>query len=168
MAGAHLAALARDDWLLVHCVVLDRDLPGAIAYNPRSNMNNVVGYARPPRRINDVVFGTEGIGADLLEESRLAYVAHRAGDVRAVPDTAWTWLRNGHRFVPECADDRVTWTYDHADSQWRVASTPGTRALDVVAGDGEVPRAGRGADARRRGRSACPAVEQADRLFSRL
>ena len=62
----------------------------------------------------------------------------------------------------------VTWTYDHADSQWRVASTPGTRALDVVVGDGEVlVRAG----SRRAStwpKCVAHAVEQADRLFSRV
>ena len=41
-------------------------------------MNNAVGYARPARRPNPVVLGTDGIGADMLEEFRLAYVAHRA------------------------------------------------------------------------------------------
>ena len=100
-AGARLARLAADDWLLVHCVGLDRDLPGTIAHNPRSNMNNGVGYARPARRPNAVVLGTDGIGADMLEEFRLAYVAHRADDVTPRPDTAWSWLTNGHRFVPE-------------------------------------------------------------------
>ena len=106
-AGERLRPLAADDWLLVHCVGLDRTLPGTIAHNPRSNMNNGVGYARPARRPNDVVLGTDGIGADMLEEFRLAYVAHRADDVTAVPDTAWSWLTNGYRFVPEAADDRV-------------------------------------------------------------
>ena len=56
-------------------------LPGTIAHNPRSNMNNAVGYARPAARPNTVVLGTDGIGADMLEEFRLAYVAHRADDV---------------------------------------------------------------------------------------
>ena len=42
------------------------------------------GTARPARRPNDVVLGTDGIGADMLEEFRLAYVAHRADDVLAV------------------------------------------------------------------------------------
>src|SRR4051812_40703682 len=51
-AGARLERLAADNWLLVHCVGLDRDLPGRIAHNPRSNMNNGVGYARPARRPN--------------------------------------------------------------------------------------------------------------------
>jgi cytosine/adenosine deaminase-related metal-dependent hydrolase len=137
-AGARLERLARDDWLLAHCVGLDRDLPGRIAHNPRSNMNNGVGYAHPARRPNDIVLGTDGIGADMLEEFRLAYVAHRADDVTATPETAWTWLLNGHALVPECAADRVTWSYDHADSPWHVAFTPGMRATDVVRGDGEV------------------------------
>ena len=120
-AGERLAGLATDDWLLVHCVGLDRPLPGTIAHNPRSNMNNGVGYARPASRPNPIVLGTDGIGADMLEEMRLAYVAHRADDVTASPETAWSWLTNGHRFVPEAATDRVTWTYDHADSPWHVA-----------------------------------------------
>ncbi len=137
-AGARLEHLAAEDWLLVHCVMLDRDLPGMIVHNPRSNMNNGVGYARPAHRANPVVLGTDGIGADMLEEFRLAYVAHRADDVLATPDTAWSWLANGYRLVPECATDRVTWTYDHVDSPWHLAFTPGTRAIDVVRGDGEV------------------------------
>jgi cytosine/adenosine deaminase-related metal-dependent hydrolase len=137
-AGARLEQWAADDWLLVHCVHLDRDLPGVIAHNPRSNMNNAVGYAAPARRSNRVVLGTDGIGADMLEEFRLAYVAHRADDVLASPDTAWSWLQNGYDLVPEARLDTVTWTYDHVDSPWHVAFTPGIRATDVVGADGEV------------------------------
>ena len=137
-AGARLMALAADDWLLVHCVLLDRDLPGRIAHNPRSNMNNAVGYARPARRPNTVVLGTDGIGADMLEEFRLAYVAHRADDVLASPDTAWSWLEAGYELVPEARDDTVEWSYDHVDSPWHVAFTPGIRAVRVVSGEGEV------------------------------
>jgi cytosine/adenosine deaminase-related metal-dependent hydrolase len=167
-AGSKLESLAADDWLLVHCVLLDRPLPGTIAHNPRSNMNNAVGYARPAHRDNDVVLGTDGIGADMLEEFRLAYVAHRADDVLAVPDTAWNWLTNGYRLLPECADDTVTWTYDHVDSPWHVAFTPGIRATDVVSADGEVlvadgvPTRVDVAEVR------AHAAEQATRLFARL
>lgn len=167
-AGTRLERLAREDWLLVHCVGLDRDLPGTIAHNPRSNMNNGVGYARPAARTNPVVLGTDGIGADMLEEFRLAYVAHRADDVDASPETAWSWLENGYRFVPEARDDRVRWTYDHADSPWHVAFTPGMRAVDVVGASGEVlVRDGRPTrvdlDEVR-----AHAAEQAARLFARL
>ena len=137
-AGARLEHLARPDWLLVHCVSLDRDLPGTIAHNPRSNMNNAVGYAAPARRPNPTVLGTDGIGADMLEEFRLAYVAHRADDVLASPDAAWSWLEQGYALVPEARDDTVTWSYDHVDSAWHVAFTPGIRATRVVSGTGEV------------------------------
>ena len=86
----------------------------------------------------------------------------------AAPDTAWSWLQEGYRLVPEAADDRVTWSYDHADSAWHVAFSPGIRALDVVAGDGEVLlRDGRptrvDVDEVR-----AQAAEQAERLFAKL
>jgi cytosine/adenosine deaminase-related metal-dependent hydrolase len=165
-AGARLAPLAREDWLLVHCVHLDQDLPGRIAHNPRSNMNNAVGYAAPARRPNTVVLGTDGIGADMLEEFRLAYVRHREDDVRASPDTAWSWLENGYELFPEAREDRVTWSYDPIEP-WHVAFTPGIRAVDVdIAGEPAL----RGGVATRvdaveiRARAA----EQAQRLFSLL
>lgn len=167
-AGRRLESLARPDWLLVHCVHLDRRLPGTIVHNPRSNMNNAVGYARPTRWTQPVLLGTDGIGADMLEEFRLAYVALRADDVTASPDTVWTWLENAYRYIPECRSDRVTWTYDHADSPWHVAFTPGMRATEVVTGDGEVLLA----DGRPRrvdlDEVRAKASEAAQRLFSQL
>jgi len=139
-AGQRLAPLARPDWLNVHCVHLDRPLAGTIAHIPRSNMNNAVGYAAPGRRFADrpVVLGTDGIGADMLEEMRLAYVAQRADDVTASPETAWSWLEAGYALVPEARADRVRWNYDHVDSPWHVAFTPGIRALEVISGTGDV------------------------------
>ena len=137
-AGRRLEGLCSDDWLLVHCVHLDRPLPGTVAHNPRSNMNNGVGYARPANLENRVVLGSDGIGADMLEEFRLAYVAHRADDVTASPDSAWSWLANGHDLIPECRDDQVIWNYDHVDSPWHVAFTPGTRPESITTGDGEI------------------------------
>ena len=119
-------------------MLLDRDLPGTIAHNPRSNMNNGVGYAAPARRPNPIVLGTDGIGADMLEEMRLAYVAHRADDVTASPDDAAAWLEQGYALVPEARDDTVTWSYDHVDSPWHVAFTPGIRATRVVDAGGRV------------------------------
>jgi len=167
-AGARLEPLARPDWLLVHCVYLDRDLPGTIAHNPRSNMNNGVGYARPSQRPNPVVLGTDGIGADMLEEARLAYVRLREDDLLASPDTVWGWLEHGYTLFPEARADRVTWNYPHADSAWHVAFTPGVRALDVVLDTGEsvlrdgLPTRVDLAEVRAK------AAEQAVRLFARL
>jgi cytosine/adenosine deaminase-related metal-dependent hydrolase len=166
-AGARLADLARLDWLLVHCVHLDRDLPGMIAHNPRSNMNNAVGYARPARRPNPVVLGTDGIGADMLEEFRLAYARLREDDVTAPPTRPWDWLTNGYRLFPEAADDVVVWDHDHADDPWWMAFTPGVRPVDVTVAGRAVLRDGRPClvDA---GEVRAKAAEQAARLFARL
>jgi len=75
-AGAveRLAPYTTDDWLLVHGVHLpdDHGLRGTIVHNPRSNMNNAVGYARPARFANPVAQGTDGHRADKLEEFRQA------------------------------------------------------------------------------------------------
>ena len=167
-AAARLAHLSNPEWLIVHCVHLDQPVAGILAHNPRSNMNNAVGYADPATRPNTVVLGTDGIGADMLEEFRLAFVAHRAHDVTASPDTAWEWLSNGWDVMPEARTDTVTWNYDHADSAWHVAFTPGMRALHVQRADGEtlladgVPTRVDIAEVRAK------AAEQAVRLFSRL
>jgi cytosine/adenosine deaminase-related metal-dependent hydrolase len=136
-AGARLERWAQPDWLLVHAVHLDRDLRGTVVHNPRSNLNNAVGYAHPARRTNAVVLGTDGIGADMPEEMRLAFVVHRSHDVTASPEQAWSWLTGAETLVPEVRADRVTWNSDHADDPWHVAFTPGLRALRVQRGDGE-------------------------------
>lgn len=141
-AGARLENLAQDNWLLVHAVHLDRPLRGTLAHNPRSNMNNAVGYAHPTQWDNKVVLGTDGIGADMLEEARLGYVRLRESNVTETPDTVWTWLSNGEQFFPEVRHDVVTWNYDHVDSPWHVAFTPGIRCTSVHVNGTEVVRDG--------------------------
>lgn len=137
-APRRLRPLAGDRWLLAHGVHLPEDpgLPGTVAHNPRSNLNNGVGYARPARFANPVVLGSDGIGAAMLDEFRIAYLCQRADDVTTTPETAWSWLENGWELVPEARSDEVTWTCDPMDP-WHVAFTPGIRPLRVVVG-GEV------------------------------
>ncbi len=167
-AATRIGRLTRPDWLLAHCVHLpDRHgLEGIVAHNPRSNLNNAVGYAAPARLANPVVLGTDGIGADMLEEFRLAYALHRAAAVTASPETAWGWLRNGSLLVPEAEKDEVTWSYAPMDP-WHLAYTPGVRPQRVVV-DGEVvldegrPTRVDADEVRARAR------EQARRLFARL
>ncbi len=80
--------------LLIHCVHLDEiemeilEASGAsVAHNPTSNMNNSIGRA-PVRRIKDrVVIGTDGIGANMMDESRTAYFRLREDD----PTVGITW-----------------------------------------------------------------------------
>jgi cytosine/adenosine deaminase-related metal-dependent hydrolase len=167
-AATRLAAWSADDWLLVHGVHLDDDhgLAGTIVHNPRSNMNNGVGYANPARFANRVALGTDGIGADMLAEFQLAFVAARAGDVTVSPDLPWSWLAAGWEVFPEARRDRVRWSYAPM-APWHLAYTPTVRAVDVdvdgraVLRDG-VPTRVDAAEIRAK------AAEQATRLHARL
>jgi putative selenium metabolism protein SsnA len=71
------------------------------AHNPRSNMNNQVGYAPVAKFGDRVVLGTDGIGGDMFEEARFAFFKGR--DARAGLG-ADDWLRvlaNNHRLASE-------------------------------------------------------------------
>jgi len=168
-AAERLRPHASGDWLLAHCVHVDPPLAGTVAHNPRSNMNNGVGYARPGRWAaagNRVVLGSDGIGAAMVEEFALAYVAQRADDVTATPEDAWSWLQAGADLVPEVLGDEVTWSADRADA-WYLAFTPGVRAERVVVDDETVVDGGvcTRVDATR---IRARAWEEARRLWSKL
>lgn len=165
-AGARLEPVSRDDWLLAHCVHLDRPLRGTVAHNPRSNMNNGVGYEKPDRFGGRVVLGTDGIGADMLEEFRIAYVRLRELDVTSSPEAPWAWMQAGAELFPEVLGDRVTWSYEPMDS-WHLAFTPGVSPLEVVV-DGEVVFAGGRPTRVDPEEVRAKAAEQAGRLFARL
>lgn len=83
--------------ILAHGVHLsERDIAIArehevwVAHNPRSNMNNQVGYAPVSLFGPRVLLGTDGIGADMFEEARFAFFgARNAGS----PLGADAWLR---------------------------------------------------------------------------
>ena len=163
-----LAGLTRDDSLLAHGVHLpdDHGLSGTILHQPHSNLNNSVGYANPARFDNPVALGTDGIGADMIDTFRLAYLMQRSVDVTATPETAWGWLENGWNLIPECRNDRVAWSYDPMDP-WHIAFTPSIRPLEVEV-EGEVvfkdgaPTRVDAAEIRAKAR------EQAARLHARL
>jgi hypothetical protein len=165
-AGERLQPVAGDDWLLAHCVHLDRHVRGFIAHNARSNMNNAVGYAVPSRHGNTVVLGTDGIGGDMLEEFRVAYARLREEDVTSSPELPWSWLEAGARLFPEVDEDSVVWSY-HPVAPWHVAFTPGISPLEVTIGGELVLKEGRptrvdGSEIRQK------ASEQAERLWARL
>jgi cytosine/adenosine deaminase-related metal-dependent hydrolase len=171
-AAERLAALVREDWLVVHGVHLGVSAAAmlghaTLAHCARSNMNNAVGYARPRAWPGRVVLGTDGIGADMLEEMRVAYARAREDDVSTTPADAWAWLDAGRALAPDALKDRVTWSYDHVDDPWSAAFTPGVRALDVwVGGDqllaGGLPTRVDPVEVRAK------AAEQAARLFTLL
>jgi cytosine/adenosine deaminase-related metal-dependent hydrolase len=91
--------------LLAHCVHLAGpdveavQLQGAwIAHNPRSNMNNAVGYA-PTGAMSRAALGTDGMDEDMLAEARAAYLKMRDdGRADALPATLQL-LAGGHRLA---------------------------------------------------------------------
>jgi cytosine/adenosine deaminase-related metal-dependent hydrolase len=167
-APQRLAGLTNDRWLLSHCVFLpsDHDLKGTVLHNPRSNLNNGVGYADPARFTNPVALGTDGIGANMIESFRLAYVMQRSVDVTAGPDPAWSWLQNGLDLVPEARNDEVTWSYDPMDP-WHIAFTAGIHPVEVKI-DGEVVYTGGTTTRVDAEEVRAKAGEQAARLHARL
>jgi len=94
--------------ILAHGVHLDdRDIAIArergawIAHNPRSNMNNQVGYAPVSKFLPRLLMGTDGIGGDMFEESRFAFF--RGRDAQSSLD-AGDWIRvlaNNQRLASE-------------------------------------------------------------------
>ena len=106
-----LARLARAGALdsravLAHAVHLDRaeaelarDRGVTIAHNPRSNMHNGVGRA-PLAWLGDrVALGTDGIGGDLFEEARAAYLRRREEELGCGPAWAVARVAQGSRLA---------------------------------------------------------------------
>jgi len=71
------------------------------AHNPRSNMNNQVGYAPVAKFGDRVVLGTDGIGADMFEEARFAFFKGRDGRAGFGADDWLRVLANNHRLASE-------------------------------------------------------------------
>ena len=167
-ASDRLRELSRDNWLLVHGVHLDDNhgLNGYIVHNPRSNMNNSVGYAAPHRLGLPIALGTDGIGAAMLEEFRVAYARLREHDVTATPELPWSWLETGYRITPEAAHDRVTW-FDGPIDPWRLAFHTNMKPQSVEIGGEVVYTEGKPTrvDATE---IRAKAAEQAQRLFAEL
>lgn len=93
--------------LWAHCVHLHPDdaraasAAGAwIAHNPRSNMNNAVGY--PAFGLGGrTALGTDGIDEDLLAETRAAFLKMRDGGRADAFEAALALLVGGHRLAAE-------------------------------------------------------------------
>jgi cytosine/adenosine deaminase-related metal-dependent hydrolase len=86
-----------DRTILAHGVHLDdreiklwRETGSWLAHNPRSNLNNRVGYAPVAKFGDGLVIGTDGIGADMFEEARFAFLK---GQEQKTGLSAGDWLR---------------------------------------------------------------------------
>ncbi len=107
------AGVLTADALLAHCVhvsdfeVADIVASGAVvAHNPRSNMNNRVGYSPlaralrgPASRSPVVALGTDGIGGDMITESQLGYFRAVEAGAEAGPGWPLDRLAEGARLT---------------------------------------------------------------------
>ncbi len=150
---------------LAHGVHLDQPLAGTVVHNPRSNLNNAVGYGRPAR-LPRVALGTDGIGADMLDEFRVAFALARSDDLANGAGTVWEWLATGWDLFPEARADVVEWSYSPMDPD-RLAYTTGVHPVRVEV-DGEVVLDAGGPTRVDAGEIRARSAEQADRLFRRM
>ena len=163
------AGVLTGDALLAHCVhvsdaeVADIAACGAtVAHNPRSNMNNRVGYSPLARSGERVALGTDGIGGDMITESQLAYF--RATEAGAATAPAWPLerLAEGGRLAgrifgePRLGSiaagapaDLTVLSYD-PPAPLSAANLPGHWVFGVAAGPGPGRAGGRRAGHRRR------------------
>lgn len=72
-----------------------------VTHQPRSNMNNGVGYATWLARLERVALGTDGIDADVLGELRAAFFRRRESTGPTVWPDALALLTGGHRLAQE-------------------------------------------------------------------
>ena len=90
-------------------------------------MNNGVGYARPAAGRTRSSSAPTAIGADMLEEVRLAYAAcgrTTSGDGRGCRGMA----DRRAALVPRVTDDRVTWNYEPRRLAGNLAFTPAAQS----------------------------------------
>ena len=92
------------DTLLAHCIHVDEGEAAAIlgsgaavAHNARSNMHNAVGHLPLGLLGGRVALGTDGIGADMLAESKTAFFRAREADVTTAPGWPLQRLAEGAR-----------------------------------------------------------------------
>jgi len=76
-----------------------RDAGVWFAHNPRSNMNNQVGYAPVAQFGERVVMGTDGIGADMFDEARFAFFKGRDARLGFGADEWLQVLANNQRLA---------------------------------------------------------------------
>lgn len=77
------------------------------AHNPRSNANNQVGYAPVAKFGARLALGTDGIGADMFEESRFAFFKGRDSRSGFTADDWLHVLANNQRLASEIFGDKL-------------------------------------------------------------
>lgn len=108
--------LLSDKTLLVHGLYLSKEEVALmnergtfLAHNPRSNMNNHVGYCRNLMDVNNLVLGTDGCGGNMFEEIKIGFFKHKDEGMPWWPSDFVSALNRGSRLVEKCFDDGRKW-----------------------------------------------------------
>jgi len=98
--------LLNDKSILAHGVWLnEKDLQilnkrkSFLVHNPRSNMNNNVGYLKTIVEVKNLAIGTDGIGADMFEETRFAYFKSKEENLNLSPSDFVNFLWSGNKIL---------------------------------------------------------------------
>jgi putative selenium metabolism protein SsnA len=75
-----------------------QDAGARIVHNPRSNMNNHVGYA-PTEALTNAALGTDGMDEDMLAEAKAAFLKMRDAGRDDAATAAVSMLAGGHRLA---------------------------------------------------------------------
>ncbi|PKP52114.1 MAG: amidohydrolase [Bacteroidetes bacterium HGW-Bacteroidetes-1] len=99
--------LSAPETILVHGLYLnekERNLiansPVWMVQNPESNLNNKVGFFNSKNLGDKIMIGTDGMHSDILQSSKVAFLAGQAYDQINYEDT-YNRLRNVHRYLHE-------------------------------------------------------------------
>ncbi len=70
-----------------------------LVHNPRSNMNNNVGYCAQLGDVKNMSLGTDGIGSNMYEEFKVAFFKHRDAGGAMWPGSFLKFLQNGNTLL---------------------------------------------------------------------
>ena len=99
-------SLLNEKSIIVHGVYLtDNDISilnernSFLIHNPRSNMNNGVGYMNSLHKVKNVAIGTDGIGSNMFEEIKFGFFKNKDSNGKLTMDNHLNYLQNGNTIL---------------------------------------------------------------------
>ena len=106
-------SLLNEKALIAHGVYLtDNDISilnerdSFLLHNPRSNMNNGVGYMKDLFKINNVAIGTDGIGSNMFEETKFAFFKNNDEHCNLTMNDYMKFMQNGNVILERYFDKK--------------------------------------------------------------
>jgi putative selenium metabolism protein SsnA len=106
--------ILRNGSIFAHCIHLEQDdysnirnAGGWMVHNPRSNMNNNVGFAPVLLFGERAGLGTDGFPADMFEDAKIMFFKMRDAGVRPDPSTLESFITGGTRIASEIFGKKI-------------------------------------------------------------